>query len=138
MATGLVCLELYKVLAGVKLEAFRNTFANLALPLFAMSEPMPPQKMKYNGMEWSLWDRWTLEGDPTVQQLLDHFSAKKLSCYSISCGQSLLYNSIFPKHRERLGRKVCVTWPGTTGRPPPSLILVGSCAQVLTCLTPSP
>ena len=125
MATGLVCLELYKVLAGVKLEAFRNTFANLALPLFAMSEPMPPQKMKYNGMEWSLWDRWTLEGDPTVQQLLDHFSAKKLSCYSISCGQSLLYNSIFPKHRERLGRKVCVTWPGTTGRPPPFLNFSG-------------
>jgi ubiquitin-activating enzyme E1 len=39
MATGLVCLELYKVLQNKKLEAYRNTFANLAVPLFAMSEP---------------------------------------------------------------------------------------------------
>ncbi|KAG8093490.1 hypothetical protein GUJ93_ZPchr0012g20633 [Zizania palustris] len=43
MATGLVCLELYKVLAGGhKVEAYRNTFANLAIPLFSMAEPVPP------------------------------------------------------------------------------------------------
>ena len=36
-----MCLELYKVVQGVALEKYRNTFANLALPLFAMSEPMP-------------------------------------------------------------------------------------------------
>lgn len=106
MATGLVCLELYKVLNEAPVEAYRNTFANLALPLFAMSEPMPPATLKYNGMEWSLWDRWVIDGDVTVQQLLDYFSEKKLSCYSVSCGQSLLYNSIFPKHRERMGKKV--------------------------------
>jgi ubiquitin-activating enzyme E1 len=41
LVTGLVCLELYKLLAGRPLEAFRNAFANLALPLFALSEPMP-------------------------------------------------------------------------------------------------
>ena len=38
---GFVCLELYKVVQGVAMERYRNTFANLALPLFAMSEPMP-------------------------------------------------------------------------------------------------
>lgn len=27
-----------------------------------------------------------------------------LEAYSISCGQSLLYNNIFPKHKERLGK----------------------------------
>jgi ubiquitin-activating enzyme E1 len=29
-----------------------------------------------------------------------------LEAYSMSCGQSLLYNNIFPKHRERLGKKM--------------------------------
>ena len=36
-----MCLELYKLVQGVAMEKYRNTFANLALPLFAMSEPMP-------------------------------------------------------------------------------------------------
>lgn len=31
---------------------------------------------------------------------------KGLEAYSISCGQSLLYNNIFPKHRDRLQRKL--------------------------------
>ena len=32
-----------------------------------------PQTTKFNGMEWSLWDRWILEGDLTVQQVLNWF-----------------------------------------------------------------
>ncbi len=45
---GLVCLELYKVVQAKPLEAYRNTFANLALPLFAMAEPVAPKTTKYN------------------------------------------------------------------------------------------
>jgi len=45
MATGFVCMELYKLVLDKDMESFRNTFANLALPLFAMSEPMPPKKV---------------------------------------------------------------------------------------------
>lgn len=29
---------------------------------------------------------------------------RSLEAYSISCGQSLLYNNIFPKHKDRLGK----------------------------------
>jgi ubiquitin-activating enzyme E1 len=29
-------------------------------------------------MEWSLWDRWVLEGDLTVQQVLDWFKVQPL------------------------------------------------------------
>lgn len=106
MATGLVCLELYKVFNGAEIEAYRNTFANLALPLFAMAEPIAPKNFEFNDMKWSLWDRWILEGDFTVRELLDWFEAKELTAYSVSCGQSLIYNNIFPRHKERMDQKV--------------------------------
>lgn len=50
--------------------------------------------------------RWILEGDLTVQQVLDWFSERGLTAYSMSVGQSLLYNNIFPKHKDRLGKKL--------------------------------
>jgi hypothetical protein len=38
--------------------------------------------------------------------VLDWFQERSLHAYSISAGQSLLYNDIFPKHKERLGKKM--------------------------------
>ncbi|XP_002982764.2 ubiquitin-activating enzyme E1 2 [Selaginella moellendorffii] len=106
LATGLVCLELYKVFQDKGVEDYRNTFANLALPLFSMAEPVPPKSFKHGELAWSIWDRWVIQGDLTLTELLEWFQAKGLTAYSISCGQSLLYNSLFPRHKERLGRKV--------------------------------
>eukprot|EP00271_Cylindrocystis_brebissonii_P015800 TRINITY_DN38822_c0_g1_i1.p1 TRINITY_DN38822_c0_g1~~TRINITY_DN38822_c0_g1_i1.p1 ORF type:complete len:1057 (+),score=227.94 TRINITY_DN38822_c0_g1_i1:231-3401(+) len=106
LATGLVCLELYKVIQGHAADKHRNTFANLALPLFSMAEPVPPKSFKHNEETWSIWDRWIVEGDVTLRELLKWFSDKKLNAYSISCGQSLLYNNIFPNHKQRLDKKV--------------------------------
>ena len=71
-----------------------------------MVEPVAPKSLKHKDLSWTLWDRWTLEGDLTVQEVLDHFEAKNLTAYSMSCGQSLLYNNIFPKHKERLTKKM--------------------------------
>ncbi|KAG0460335.1 hypothetical protein HPP92_023463 [Vanilla planifolia] len=107
LATGLVCLELYKVLAtGHPVEDYRNTFANLALPLFSMAEPVPPKVIKHRDMSWTVWDRWTIKGDITLRELLGWLKDKGLNAYSISCGTSLLYNSMFPRHRDRMDRKV--------------------------------
>ncbi|XP_047308611.1 ubiquitin-activating enzyme E1 1-like [Impatiens glandulifera] len=107
MATGFVCLELYKVLDGShKMEDYRNTFANLALPLFSIAEPVPPKVIKHREMSWTVWDRWIVRENPSLRQLLDWLSEKGLNAYSISYGSSLLYNSMFPKHRERMDKKV--------------------------------
>uniref|UniRef100_A0A5B7BFE5 E1 ubiquitin-activating enzyme n=1 Tax=Davidia involucrata TaxID=16924 RepID=A0A5B7BFE5_DAVIN len=107
MATGLVCLELYKVLdGGHKVEDYRNTFANLALPLFSMAEPVPPKVIKHRDMSWTVWDRWILKDNPTLRELLQWLADKGLSAYSISCGSCLLYNSMFPRHRERMDKKM--------------------------------
>lgn len=76
-----MCLELYKVMYGAKLEQYRNTFANLALPLFSMAEPVPPKRVTYGEQKWSIWDRWIVKGDVTLKELLDWFSEKNLSAY---------------------------------------------------------
>jgi ubiquitin-activating enzyme E1 len=44
MITGLVCLELYKVVQKRPLDHFKNAFVNLAIPIAAFSEPLPPAK----------------------------------------------------------------------------------------------
>ncbi|KAH9607533.1 hypothetical protein KSS87_017463 [Heliosperma pusillum] len=107
MATGLVCLELYKVLdGGHNVEAYRNTFANLALPLFSMAEPVPPKVIKHRDMSWTVWDRWILKGNPTLKELLDWLRNKGLNAYSVSYGSCLLYNSMFPRHRDRMDKKM--------------------------------
>jgi len=53
MATGFVCIELYKQLLSLPLESRRNAFANLALPgpLLMLSEPMACAKIK-SGQRW--------------------------------------------------------------------------------------
>ncbi|XP_052184847.1 ubiquitin-activating enzyme E1 1-like [Diospyros lotus] len=107
MATGLVCLELYKVLdGGHKVEGYRNTFANLALPLFSMAEPVPPKVVKHRDMSWTVWDRWIVKDNPTLRELLKWLEDKGLNAYSISCGSCLLYNSMFPRHKDRMDKKV--------------------------------
>ncbi|XP_057862947.2 ubiquitin-activating enzyme E1 2 isoform X1 [Cryptomeria japonica] len=106
MATGLVCLELYKLLSGHNVEKYRNTFANLALPLFSMAEPVPPKKIKHRNLSWTLWDRWIIQQNLTIQELLEWFQVKGLTVYVISWENVLLYNAFFPKHRERLSQKV--------------------------------
>ncbi|XP_075515549.1 ubiquitin-activating enzyme E1 1-like isoform X1 [Primulina tabacum] len=107
LATGLVCLELYKVIDGShKLEDFRNTFANLALPLFSMAEPVPPKSVKHRDFSWTIWDRWIIRNSPTLRELLRWLSDKGLNTYSVSFGNCLLYNSMFPRHEERMDKKI--------------------------------
>ncbi|KAK9481369.1 hypothetical protein V1514DRAFT_300802 [Lipomyces japonicus] len=99
LVTGLVNLELYKVIDGKnKVESYKNGFVNLSLPFFGFSEPIASSKLKYNGKEVDkIWDRFTLEKDITLRELLDYFKEKEgLTITMLSYGVSLLYASFFP------------------------------------------
>ncbi len=112
LVTGLVILELYKIIDGKDdIEQYKNGFVNLALPFFGFSEPIASPKGKYMGSSGEvtidkLWDRFEVE-DVTLQKFLDDFKQKGLDIMMLSSGVSLLYASFYPasKLKDRLGLK---------------------------------
>ncbi|KAH7375029.1 hypothetical protein B0T11DRAFT_234402 [Plectosphaerella cucumerina] len=113
LVTGLVILELYKIIDGkTDLEQYKNGFINLALPFFGFSEPIASPKVEYQGPDGKvtldkIWDRFEVS-DITLKELLDHFEKKGLSISMLSSGVSLLYASFFPpaKLKERYALKL--------------------------------
>ena len=105
LVTGLVCLELIKIVQGQKkMETYKNGFLNLALPFFAFSEPIVAKKNKYNDTEFTLWDRFEVPGDMTLQELLDYFQKNyDLEITMLSQGVSMLFSFFMPpaKAKER-------------------------------------
>ncbi|KAG7745711.1 hypothetical protein KL932_000741 [Ogataea haglerorum] len=111
LVTGLVCLELYKVVDNKTIiEKYKNGFVNLALPFIGFSEPIKSPSGKYNDKTFDkIWDRFDLYGDMTLQELLDYFKEKEgLEITMLSHGVSLLYGSFHPpsKLKTRLPLKL--------------------------------
>ncbi|CAL1700876.1 unnamed protein product [Somion occarium] len=106
LVTGLVCLELYKIIDGKsKLEDYKNGFVNLALPFFGFSEPIAAKKHKYGGVEWTLWDRFEFNNDPNLKEIVDWFRQEhSLDVTMVSQGVSMLWSSFLAKKKseERL------------------------------------
>ena len=101
LVTGLVILELYKIIDGkTDLEQYKNGFVNLALPFFGFSEPIASPKGKYLGSKGEvtidkLWDRFEID-DITLTEFLKYFEDLGLSVTMVSSGVSLLYASFYP------------------------------------------
>jgi ubiquitin-activating enzyme E1 len=111
LVAGLVTLELYKLVQGhVKLESYKNGFANLALPFVTFSEPIPPSKTVYNEtVAWTLWDRFDIQGDMPLHDFIALFAKQhKLEVTMISHGVSMLYSFFMPadKKKARLAAKI--------------------------------
>lgn len=127
LVTGLVIMELYKVIDGkTDIEQYKNGFINLALPFFGFSEPIASPKVEYQGRDGKatmdkIWDRFDLD-DITLKELIDIFQAKGLSISMLSSGVSLLYASFFPasKLKERYDMKLSTLVETISRKPIPS------------------
>jgi ubiquitin-activating enzyme E1 len=80
MVCGFVSLEMYKVHAPEKkpITAFRAGAANLAASMFTM---MVPRKAAttvcpLNGQKFTVWDYWRIDGDLTLQELIQQLNEK--------------------------------------------------------------
>lgn len=106
VVSGLSCLELLKLVEPSReIERFKNGFVNLALPFFGFSEPIAAPKNKYYDTEWTLWDRFEVTGDMTLEQFINHFKdTYRLEITMLSQGVCMLYSFFMPpnKRQERL------------------------------------
>lgn len=102
LVTGLVCLELYKIIGTARkdltIDAYKNGFVNLAIPFMTLSEPTAPAKTKalVKGKEWnwSAWDCISVEkGDMTLEEFFKFFESEyNLEISMLSHGVSILYS----------------------------------------------
>lgn len=130
--TGLVCIELYKTIAGRALEAMRNSFLNLAVNVYSMGEPGAPKKMKsvaYDPISmgpvraypegFTRWDKMIVRTgvDMTCKEFSDWLAKEHgLDLGMVTAGKNILYNPmLYKSHREtRAGMKVTDVWKQVT------------------------
>lgn len=131
MVTGLVSAELLKLvtLKSRKVDEFKNGFVNLALPLFLLSEPLPPLQTKSKDHDpvimgpvkakpegFTSWDKVTVNlGDATLKAFVDYLMNEVgVEVMIMSAGNACLYNAYLPAHKKRLTEKVTKLWEDVT------------------------
>ena len=120
MITGVVAAELYKFVQGfTELDKFKNSFVNLALPLFVFSEPDPIKKTKSKDYDpimagpvkavpegFTIYDKVVVKkGSLTFGQLFTYLRDNVgVEVSMVACGRLALYNAYLPgnKHKPRL------------------------------------
>jgi len=119
LVAGLVALEMYKLVQGHSdVESFKNGFINLALPFFGFSEPILAPKEKYYDIEWTLWDRFEVNGvalakscpgEMTLGEFIEYMQNEhKLEITMLSQGVAMIFSFFMnaAKKKERLATKL--------------------------------
>ncbi|KAM8939696.1 ubiquitin-like modifier-activating enzyme 6 [Pelodytes ibericus] len=104
--SGLVALELIKVVGGHPFEAYKNCFFNLAIPIIVFTETAEVRRTQIrNGITFTIWDRWTIYGKEDFT-LLDFINAVKeqygIEPTMVVQGVKMLYVPVMPGHAKRL------------------------------------
>lgn len=112
VVSGLICLELYKIMQEVDdLEKYNNGFINLALSYFGFSDPMAPLVTEFRGKKFTMWEHFEVKGDMTLRQFLDYF--KETYGYVIefiNYNEFMIYATyVFPEEeiKKRMETKIC-------------------------------
>jgi ubiquitin-activating enzyme E1 len=132
LVAGLSSLEMYKLNQTPKLplEAFSNSFANLAISMYAQSDPQAPPKYTYRGKELTLWDRIEIkEGDVTLSNLVSLIEEREgMEIDMIGIGKALIYFSWMSaaKRKERMGQKMSTIVEEVTKQPLKGYVLVAT------------
>ena len=125
MVVGLVTAELIKILTHQKLpiELFKNSFVNLALPIWILSEPLPPIKTTSKDMDpitggpvrakpegFTPWETITVDLEKpgaTLQEFIDYLTQHHgIETVIVSAGNACLFNAYLPTHKARGARSL--------------------------------
>ncbi|KAJ7398933.1 Ubiquitin-like modifier-activating enzyme 6 [Pitangus sulphuratus] len=104
--SGLVALELIKVVGGYPADAYKNCFLNLAIPIMVFTETAEVRRTEIrNGISFTIWDRWTIHGKEDFT-LLDFINAVRekygIEPTMVVQGVKMLYVPVMPGHIKRL------------------------------------
>lgn len=108
LVSGLIGIELYKIILGLKnIESYRNVFVNLALPFFGFSEPICAKKHTIKDHSFTFWDSIKY-GNVTIGKVVDSIEDKFGSdVVSITIGSMILYsNFLMPKKQKERKTKL--------------------------------
>ncbi|XP_028661674.2 ubiquitin-like modifier-activating enzyme 6 [Erpetoichthys calabaricus] len=104
--SGLVAVELLKIVAGYGFDSFRNCFFNLALPIIVFTKPAEVRRTQIReGISFSIWDRWTIHGkeDFTLSDFINAVQEKYgIEPTMVVYGVKMLYVPVMPGHNKRL------------------------------------
>ena len=106
MVVGAVGIEITKKILKLKNELFKNSFMNLALPLWVFSDPLPPienEDKAYDEIllgpvkaippKFTIWDKIEVKGPLTIKEFRAFFeSTYGVTLSMISVGQVCIYN----------------------------------------------
>eukprot|EP00751_Fragilariopsis_kerguelensis_P008429 CAMPEP_0170803386 /NCGR_PEP_ID=MMETSP0733-20121128/30001_1 /TAXON_ID=186038 /ORGANISM="Fragilariopsis kerguelensis, Strain L26-C5" /LENGTH=1054 /DNA_ID=CAMNT_0011157081 /DNA_START=104 /DNA_END=3268 /DNA_ORIENTATION=+ len=138
LVTGLICMELYKIVGTARktstIETYKNGFLNLAVPFMTLSEPTGPKKtkcmLKGKEWEWTSWDSLDINmGNITLGEFMDYFEKEyNLEISMLSYGVSILYSFFANKKKveERKAMKMTDVISSITKKelPPDQLFII--------------
>lgn len=130
MVCGFVCLEMYKIhnINPKKLEEYRSGFVNLAICMFALTEPIHCEKKKVPAtqLEFSpLWDTIDFNGELTVKDFIDEVKNKfGLRVMTIGVDKYNIYTSYMPaaKKKDRMSKKITQVYSELSKEPVPDYL----------------